>query len=150
MLGLFCFGSWFWLSVMPECTKSQALKSLSFPLSRDGVLHQERPAGEREGWSNAASREADRQVLSLPSLPGITLPVWLIPRGSLRVSLLQPNSLVPISSSEAALSLCYISDWTCRQHLFSRGTNPFQVLAFKGDNECGNSALPVGYSLVAK
>lgn len=108
--------------------KYQALRSLSFPLSRDGLLRpapRRRLAGEQEGWSNAASREADRQVLSLPSLRGITLPVWLIPRGSLRVSLLQPNSLVPVSSSEAALSPCYISDWTCQQRLFSRGNKPF-------------------------
>lgn len=114
-------------------------------------MHQESLAGEPEGWSQAASREADGQVLSLPSLAGITLAVWLIPRGSLPVSLLQPNSLVPISSSEAALSLCYISDWTCRQRAcFPGGNNPFQALAFKGDNKCGNSALPGGYTLVAK
>lgn len=103
-------------------------------LRRVCVPHQESLAGAREGWSNATSWEADRQVLSLPSLAGITLPVWLIPRGSWHVSLLQPNSLVPVSSSEAALSPCYISDWTCQQRLFSRGNNPSRVLAFRGDN----------------
>jgi hypothetical protein len=134
---------------MPECTNTRPWKaSVSHSVETASVTKN----ALQENWKAGAMQwaEADRQVLAVPFLPGITLPVWLIPRGSLRVSLLQPNSLVPISFSEAALSLCYISGWTCRQRLFSRGNNPFQVLAFKGDNECGNSALPVGDTLVVK
>lgn len=59
--------------------------------------------------ANWVSPESERQELFLSFLPGITLTVWLIPKVSRHFLLLQPNSLVPISSLEAALSLCYIS-----------------------------------------
>lgn len=58
-------------------------------------------------------------------LPGFTLPAWLIPQGTRWFSLLQPNSLAPVSPSEAALSLCDISGYTCHQSLFSRRKQPF-------------------------
>jgi hypothetical protein len=60
------------------------------------------------------------------------------------------DSLVPVASWEAALSWCYISGWAFHQSLLSRGNSPGQVLAFKGDNQCGTSTLPTGWIWVIK
>lgn len=78
------------------------------PLGGDLVLNGDTFVGGREEAAVPTSPESERrEELSFP--PGITPPVWVIPKGSRRFSPPWPNSLVPISPSEAALSLCYIS-----------------------------------------
>lgn len=67
----------------------------------------------------------------MSSLPGITLPVWLIPKGSRHVSLLQPNSLVPISSSEAAFIVLHQWLGLTSVLVFQGKTDPFKYLLLK-------------------
>ena len=84
-----------------------------------------RRASQEAGWhSGVGSPEPGRRELSLTFLPGITLPVWLIPKGSRRFSLLQPNSLVPISPSEQKQVGGHVVTWgSCQGHTRGRAVS---------------------------